>query len=103
VQSALTYEQISPHAFTVNATEIHPLSRTLRWLSQHARFPGSRLAGHAELLVLLAAAAQADEIDLNGRPSFLVQSRDGARDAALKAHSERRKLVHYKCDNSAKV
>jgi hypothetical protein len=87
----------------VNATETHPLPRTLRWLTQHARFPSSRLASGAELLVLLAAAAQWDETDVGGRPNFMVKSRDVARDAALRAHNERRKLVHYKCDNSAKV
>ena len=48
-------------------------------------------------------AQQADEGDAGGRPSFLVKSRDGARDAALRAHNERRKLTHFKCDNSAKV
>ena len=87
----------------MNVSENHPFSRTVRWLSQHARFPSSRLASKAELLVLLAAAAQADEIDAGGRPSFMVKSRDIARDAALRAHNERRKLAHFKCDNSAKV
>lgn len=81
----------------------HPLLGTLRWLSLHAGFPKSRLAGPAETLVLLAAAAQMLENDTNNRPDFTVKSRDVARDAALRAHNERRKLAHYKCDNSAKV
>jgi len=88
----------------VSESENNPLLGVLRWLSQHAGFPKSRLAGHAETLVLLAAAAQAlDNEAISGRPNFMVKSRDVARDAALRAHNERRKLVHYKCDNSAKV
>jgi hypothetical protein len=89
--------------YLVNSNESHPLLLTLRWLTQHARFPASRLASGAETLVLLAAAAQADEANPGHRPDFTVKSRDVARDAALRAHSERRKLVHFKCDNSAKV
>jgi len=92
-----------PQGGGVSESDHHPLLGTLRWLSRHAGFPKSRLAKHAETLVLLAAAAQALENDLSGRPSFLVKSRDVARDAALRAHSERRKLAHFKCDNSAKV
>lgn len=87
----------------VSESENLPLLGILRWLSQHAGFPQSRLAGPAETLVLIAAAAQMLENDAGGRPDFMVKSRDGARDAALRAHNERRKLVHYKCDNSAKV
>lgn len=88
----------------MNVSESNPFFRTLRWLSQYAGFPQSRLAGPAETLVLLAAAAQAlEENEVAGRPSFMVKSRDGARDAALRAHNERRKLAHFKCDNSAKV
>ena len=92
-----------PQGGGVSESDQNPLLGTLRWLSRHAGFPNSRLAKHAETLVLLAAAAQALENDLSGRPSFLVKSRDVARDAALRAHSERRKLAHFKCDNSAKV
>jgi len=88
----------------VSESENNPLLGTLRWLTQHAGFPKSRLAGPAETLVLLAAAAQAlEENEVAGRPSFMVKSRDVARDAALRAHNERRKLAHFKCDNSAKV
>lgn len=88
----------------MSESENNPLLGTLRWLTQHAGFPKSRLAGPAETLVLLAAAAQAlEENEVAGRPSFMVKSRDVARDAALRAHNERRKLAHFKCDNSAKV
>jgi len=90
-------------ALAVNDAENYPLSRALLWLTLHARFPASRLAGEAELLVLLAAAAQGGENGPGGRPDFMVKSKDVAREAALRAHNERRKLVHYKCDNSAKV
>jgi len=87
----------------VSESEQHPLLGTLRWLSQHTSFPKSRLADHAETLVLLAAAAQILDTPTGSRPDFMIKSRDVARDAALRAHSERRKLTHFKCDNSAKV
>ena len=87
----------------VSESENHPLLGTLRWLSQHAGFPKSRLASSAETLVLLSAAVKVLEKEVSGRPDFMVKSRDVARDAALRAHNERRKLAHYKCDNSAKV
>ena len=87
----------------VSVSDHHPLLGVLRWLSQYAGFPKSRLAGPAETLVLLAAAAQALDNDGGARLDFTVKSRDVARDAALRAHNERRKLVHYKCDNIAKV
>jgi len=103
VRRALTTAVWMRQLYLVNPNESHPLSRTLRWLTLHARFPTSRLAKGAEVLVLFAAAAQADEAGGAGRVDFTVKSRDIARDAALRAHSERRKLAHFKCDNSAKV
>jgi hypothetical protein len=71
-------------------------------LNRHTLFPSCRLSADAETLVLIAAAAQAEEGGQNfGRKEIL--RRDGARDAALRSNQMRRKLVHYKCDNSAKV
>ena len=87
----------------VSESDNHPLLRTMRWFSQYAGFPKSRLAGHAEILVLMTTAVQAINDETGDRLDFTVKSRDVARDAALRAHNERRKLVHYKCDNSAKV
>ena len=99
----LTNPHLIAQTAVVSESDNNPLLGTLRWLSQHAGFPKSRLAGHAETLVLLSAAAKTLETETTSRPDFMVKSRDGARDAALRAHSERRKLAHYKCDNSAKV
>ena len=33
----------------------------------------------------------------------LVKSRDTAKDAALRSYNHRRNMVHYVCDNAAKV
>ena len=78
-----------------------PLRETVRWLSAHTRFPASRLETQAETLLCFAAAAAADEADLQRR--FLIKSRDPAQTSAQRAHAMRRSLVHFKCDNSAKV
>jgi hypothetical protein len=78
-----------------------PLRETVRWLSTHTRFPASRLETQAETLLCFAAAAAADEADLQRR--FLIKSRDPAQTSAQRAHAMRRSLVHFKCDNSAKV
>jgi hypothetical protein len=81
------------------------LLTTLRWLSAHARFPASRLPDKAETLLLIATAAQQEETNAAANASglFHIKTRDVAKDAALRAHAMRRSLVHFKCDNSAKV
>lgn len=85
-------------------TSLQPFANTVAWLSLHAGFPRCRLESKAETLLLLATAAQIEEAALaGGRPSFMIQSRDGAIEAAQRTHAERRKLVHFRCDNSAKV
>jgi hypothetical protein len=86
----------------VSESATHPLLPILRWLAQNARFPGSRLPVKAETLLLLAAAAQTEEVGSN-QSRFLITTRDGAKDSALRAHAMRRSLAHYKCDNGAKV
>ena len=78
-----------------------PVRETLRWLSQHAGFPGTRLPAKAEALVCVAALASAEEAREAQR--FLIQRRDPAQTSALRAHGLRRSQVHFKCDNSAKV
>jgi hypothetical protein len=78
-----------------------PYRRTLAWLSTHARFPASRLQPHAEALVCLVELAAAASAPPPMR--FLVQSRDGARDAALRAHKHRRSFAHDVCDNRTAV
>lgn len=71
------------------------------WLARHAGFPTRRLAKGSELLVCFGIAAAGDEEE--ERKRFLIQSKDGAQSAALRTHALRRSLVHFKCDNSAKV
>ena len=80
-----------------------PLRDTVRWLSTHARFPASRLETRAETLLCVAALATAEEAAELARTRHLVQSRDGAKDSALRSYNHRRTKVHYVCDNSAKV
>lgn len=82
---------------------MNPLHTTLRWLSAHTRFPASRLETRAEMLLCMAALAAAEEAAALAGTRHLVQSRDGAKDSALRAYSYRRSKVHYVCDNSAKV
>ncbi len=80
----------------------NPLQTTASWLATHARFPASRLENRAELMLLMAAlASAADEAEQTQR--FLIKTRDVAKDAALRAHKERRSHAHHKSDNSAKV
>jgi hypothetical protein len=85
----------------MNAKRPNPLERVVTWLAAHAAFPSTRLAAKAETLLCVGALAEAQEAAEAER--FLVESRDGAKDAALRAHALRRAQVHYKCDNSAKV
>jgi hypothetical protein len=79
----------------------NPLSATVAWLQAHASFPRSRLQTHAEALLCVAALVDAEESAASQR--FLVQPRDPARDAALRAHNQRRSHAHYKSDNGQKV
>ncbi len=79
----------------------NPLERTVKWLAANAGFPARRLETRAEALLCVGMLAEAQERAENAR--FLIERRDGAKDSALKAHAMRRSLVHYKCDNSAKV
>jgi hypothetical protein len=84
-------------------SSMDPLHTTLRWLSTHTRYPASRLGARAEVLLCVAALAAAEEAAALAGTRHLVQSRDGAKDSALRAYSYRRSKVHYVCDNSAKV
>lgn len=78
-----------------------PLLNLLRWLAAHAQFPASRLPVRQELLLILTAAAAFEEESANARNP--VQHREKGKDSALRAHALRRSMVHYRCDNSAKV
>jgi hypothetical protein len=80
----------------------NPFQSTATWLAAHTRFPVSRLEHKAELMLFMAALATADA-EAQQNPRFLIKTRDGAKDAALWAHQERRSHAHHKSDNSAKV
>lgn len=84
------------------ATIDQPLATTLKWLSQRAGFPASRLEERAERLVCVAALAAAEE-EAEAQQRFALRSRDPAQSSAQRAHALRRAQVHFKCDNSAKV
>ena len=85
----------------MNPKRQNPLERVVSWLVAHAAFPRTRLDGRAEALLCVGVLAEAQEAA--ERERFLVEPRDGAKDAALRTHALRRSQVHYKCDNSAKV
>ncbi len=103
---ALTPGALSRHSDGVSdSVPASPFLTTLRWLAANARFPAGRLPEKAETLLLIAAAAQHEEnlANANAAGLFHIKTRDGAKDSALRAHAMRRSLVHFKCDNSAKV
>ncbi len=85
----------------MNAPAQNPFRQTVGWLAAHARFPAQRLEPRAEALVCFAALAAADEAD--ERERHLIKSSDAAMMAAQRTLANRRKQVHFKCDNSAKV
>jgi hypothetical protein len=80
---------------------MNPLEKTVTWLTRWTGFPSRRLATGAELLLCVGALAEAQAEAEQGR--FLIERKNGAQEAALRAHAMRRSRVHYKCDNSAKV
>jgi hypothetical protein len=82
---------------------MNPLQTTVRWLATNTLFPVSRLDPRAEAMLCVSALAAAEEAAAIAGTRHLVQSRDGAKDAALRAYNQRRSLVHYVCDNAAKV
>jgi hypothetical protein len=78
-----------------------PLARILLWLSAHAGFPRSRLESRAEILLCLAAVAEADAAgDLSGTKPRAAMSYDRA---ALRAHTLNRAHTQFKSDNASKV
>ena len=82
---------------------MNPLQSTVRWLAQHTLFPSSRLEARAEAMVCVSALAAAEEAATLAGTRHLIKSRDPAKDAALRSYNHRRSMVHYVCDNAAKV
>ena len=85
----------------MTAPASNPFSMTVGWLAAHVRFPASRLERRAETMLCMAALAAAEEA--GERERHLIKSSDAAMMAAQRTHANRRKQVHFKCDNSAKV
>jgi hypothetical protein len=85
----------------MSAPAQNPFRQTVGWLAAHTRFPAQRLEPRAEALVCFAALAAAEEADERAR--HLIKSSDAAMMAAQRTMANRRKQVHFKCDNSAKV
>jgi hypothetical protein len=85
----------------MNSPSPNPLHSTVRWLANRANFPATRLEPRAEALLCFAALAAADEAE--ERERHLIKSSDAALMAAQRTMANRRKQVHFKCDNSAKV
>jgi len=71
------------------------------WLCRHAGFPAHRLPSGAELLVLFAAAAEA-ETTVAGSEAKVVRS-DHSRDASQRQLAENRRHAHFKSNNRVKV
>jgi len=86
----------------VTASESAPLLTTLRWLSAQVNFPASRLPDAAERLLLMSVVHEVEEIAFNASKTP-IQRRENAKESAMRAHAMRRSLVHFRCDNSAKV
>ncbi len=82
---------------------MNPLQSTVRWLATHTLFPSSRLDARAEAMICIRAIVAAADAEALANTRHLVQSRDGAKDAALRSYNHRRTMVHYVCDNAAKV
>ena len=79
----------------------NPLHATVLWLAARTNFPASRLEPRAEALLCFAALAAAAEAE--DRERHLINSSDAAMMSAQRTMANRRKQVHFKCDNSAKV
>jgi hypothetical protein len=86
----------------VTASESAPFLNILRWLSSQANFPASRLPDAAERLLLMSVVNEVEEVAFNASKTP-IQRRENAKESAMRAHAMRRSLVHYRCDNSAKV
>lgn len=79
------------------------LQNTVRWLSAYAGFPAARLPARAETLLFIAAAAEMEQVALQRSPRFLIERKDNAGSASLKAYTMNRSLVHYVSNNAQKT
>jgi hypothetical protein len=87
----------------VSDDEPTPLQKTIRWLATYSGFPAQRLPERPELLLLIATAAEKEDLDsrhaqkkpgLQFNPNFAAQIRN---------YTAQRRRAHINCDNSAKT
>ncbi len=84
------------------APALSPFIQTVRWLANHAGYPSSRLPDKAELLILFAAAASAEDL-AKSNPYHVGMLRDPNFAATMRNYTAQRRKVHVVCDNSAKT
>jgi hypothetical protein len=54
-------------------------------------------------LLLIATAAEQEQVELQRSPRFLVERNDKASDSSLRAYTMNRSLAHYVCNNAQKT
>jgi len=99
----LTPTPHSTHHAAVSSAEPTPLQKTIAWLAAYTGFPDRRLPERAELLLLISAAAAAEDLD-----SRHAQKKPGLQfnpnyNAQLRNYTVQRRRAHITCDNSAKT
>lgn len=74
----------------------------IQWLARYTGFPARRLDAKAELMVLFATAAAAEELPqaVNGGP---IVRKDTAKQASHRQLARNRSLAHFKSDNRTAV
>lgn len=83
-------------------TEVPPA--TWAWLIRYTGFPAHRLESRAELLVLLAAAAEgAGESGVVSGGANRVVRQDARQMASQRQQAENRRKTHFKSNNRTKV
>ena len=94
--------QIPTQRAVVAETESSPMDKTLRWLTAHGCYPAGRLPAGAELLLLFAAAAGAEEISpRNDHHRMVIPNANFA--AEMRRYTAQRRRAHINSDNSAKT
>jgi hypothetical protein len=87
----------------VSATEQTPFQKTLHWLTSYSDFPRQRLSERAELLLLISAAAEAEDLaarHAQGKPGLQFNPNFAAQ---IRNYTAQRRRAHINCDNSAKT
>lgn len=86
----------------MSATTQTPLQQTIRWMTTHAGFPARRLPEKAELLLLIATAAAAEDLEVKNAVNARIPFNSNY-NAQIRNYTAQRRRAHIKCDNSAKT